>query len=83
MATATGIGQKTRVEGRVTLTVEEATRELGIGRGLAYEAARRGELPTIRVGRRLLVPVDALDRLLAGEGTAARAVRETGDGNAS
>jgi excisionase family DNA binding protein len=40
----------------LTLTVEEAGRLLGISRGLAYEAARRGEIPTIRLGRRLLVP---------------------------
>ncbi len=49
---------------RVTLTVEEAARALGIGRGLAYEAVRRGEIPTVRIGRRLLVPRPALDRLL-------------------
>jgi excisionase family DNA binding protein len=41
---------------RVTLTVEEAAKLLGIGRGTAYEAARRGEIPTIRLGRRLVVP---------------------------
>jgi excisionase family DNA binding protein len=40
----------------LTITVEDAARLLGISRGLAYEAARRGELPTIRIGRRLLVP---------------------------
>ena len=51
-----------------TMTVEEAGHLLGIGRGLAYEAARRGELPVIRLGRRLLVPRAALLRLLeAGE----------------
>ena len=40
----------------LTLSVEDAARLLGISRGLAYEAARRGELPVIRLGRRLLVP---------------------------
>lgn len=40
----------------LTLTIEEAAKLLGVSRGLAYEAARRGELPTIRLGRRLLVP---------------------------
>ena len=48
-----------------TLTVEEAARELGIGRGSADEAVRRGEIPVVRIGRRLLVPRVALDRLLA------------------
>jgi excisionase family DNA binding protein len=41
---------------RPTLTVEEAGAALGIGRASAYSAARNGDLPTIRVGRRLLVP---------------------------
>ena len=40
----------------LTFTVEQAAQLLGIARGSAYEAARRGELPTIRLGRRLLVP---------------------------
>jgi excisionase family DNA binding protein len=40
----------------LTISVEDAARLLGISRGLAYEAARRGELPVIRFGRRLLVP---------------------------
>ena len=56
---------------RRTLTVEEAGQWLGIGRSAAYAAANRGELPTIRIGRRLVVPKDALERMLSGEGTAA------------
>lgn len=49
------------------LTVEEAGRELGISRGLAYEGVRTGAIPSVRIGRRLLVPRAALDRLLAGD----------------
>ena len=45
-------------------TIEEASRLLGVSRGVGYEAARRGQLPTIRLGRRLLVPKVALDRML-------------------
>jgi excisionase family DNA binding protein len=48
------------LQGRVTVSIEEAARLLGLGRSAAYEAARRGELPTRRLGRRLLVPVPAL-----------------------
>lgn len=40
----------------LTYTIEQAAELLGVSRGLAYEAARRGQLPTIRLGRRLLVP---------------------------
>jgi excisionase family DNA binding protein len=49
-----------QLEGRVTITIEQAAHVLGLGRTAAYEAARRGELPTRRLGRRLLVPVPAL-----------------------
>jgi len=56
------------VSPKQTLTVEEAGRLLGIGRGLAYEAARRGDIPTLRIGRRLVVPRAALDRLLNDPG---------------
>jgi excisionase family DNA binding protein len=48
----------------LTLTVDEAAKLLGVSRGTAYEAARRGQLPTIRLGRRLLVPRARLLELL-------------------
>ncbi len=47
-----------------TLTVPEAAKALGIGRSAAYEAARTGQIPTIRIGKRILVPIAALERLL-------------------
>ncbi len=49
---------------RATLTVEEAAELLGVGRSSAYEAARRGDIPAIRVGHRLVVSAPALLRLL-------------------
>ena len=49
-----------QLRGRTTITVEQAAQVLGLGRTAAYDAARRGELPTLRLGRRLLVPVPAL-----------------------
>lgn len=49
---------------KLTLTVPEAAARLGIGKNLAYEAIQRGEIPSIRVGHRLLVPVAALDQML-------------------
>jgi len=54
---------------RSTLTVEEAARRLGISRKHAYElaAADRLPVPTIRLGRRLVVPRLALERVLAGD----------------
>ena len=52
---------------RRTYTVEEAAQILGISRSSAYEAARKGEIPTIRIGKLIRVPADQLDRLLNGE----------------
>ena len=51
-------------EYQLTLSVPEAGRRLGLGKNLSYEAAQRGELPVLRFGRRLRVPVAALERLL-------------------
>lgn len=53
---------------RVTCTVEQAAVALGVSRSSAYEAARRGEIPTIRVGRRLRVSCPALLSMLADPG---------------
>ncbi len=46
-------------------TIPEAAKKLGIGRNTAYEAARTGEIPTVKIGKRLLVPREALERKLA------------------
>jgi excisionase family DNA binding protein len=49
-----------------TYTISEVAKLLGIGRSAAYEAARTGQIPIIRIGKRLIVPAVALDRMLAG-----------------
>ena len=50
---------------RLTYTVEEAAKALGISRGLAYEMVREGRLPALRLGqRRLIIPRVALEGLL-------------------
>jgi len=49
-----------QVAGRATITIEQTAQLLGLGRTAAYDAAKRGELPTRKLGRRLLVPVPAL-----------------------
>ncbi len=63
---------------REVLTVEEAARVLGISRYLAYEGVRSGEIPSLRVGRRIVVPRVALDRLLAEAGGDALEPRDSG-----
>ena len=47
-----------------TMTVPQAGKKLGLSRNGAYEAASRGEIPTIRIGRLLRVPKIAFDRML-------------------
>jgi len=47
-----------------TITVEQAGELLGISRRSAYRAASAGQLPTFKVGRRLLVPTARLLDLL-------------------
>lgn len=56
-----------------TLTVAEAAQELGIGRNAAYEAAKSGQLPSIRIGKRILVPRAALQRMLDEAGSPGKA----------
>jgi len=54
-------------DGRLTLSVDEAARRLGISRPAAYEGVRRNEIPSIKIGRRILVPIAALERMFTGE----------------
>ena len=49
------------------MTVEEAAVILRISRNGAYEAVKRGEIPSIRIGRRILVPRIAFEKMLNGE----------------
>jgi excisionase family DNA binding protein len=49
----------------LTLTVPEAgKRYFNLSRNAAYAAAARGELPVVRIGRLLRVPVKACERML-------------------
>jgi len=52
------------MEDKLTLSIEEAAKVLGIGRNLCYECVKTGEIPVIKIGRRLLVPKKALEKLL-------------------
>jgi excisionase family DNA binding protein len=49
-----------------TTTIDEAAKVLGIGRNQAYAAAKRGEIPIIRIGKRILVLREPLKRMLDG-----------------
>jgi len=54
---------------RLTFTVDETRRKLGLSRGLIYQAIHEGQIPSIRIGRRILIPRAALEKLLANPGT--------------
>lgn len=49
---------------RKVLTVPEAGAQLGIGRNASYDAARRGDIPVIKLGKLLRVPKLAIERML-------------------
>ena len=56
---------------KYVLTVPEAGERLGLSRPSAYLAVKRGQIPVIRIGRRLLVPIAALDKMLESAGSKA------------
>lgn len=51
---------------RKTCTVDEAAHVLGIGRNQAYAGVRDGSIPSLRIGKRILVPLGRLHELLEG-----------------
>ena len=53
---------------RLVYSVPEAGRLLGLSRNGSYEAAKRGDIPTIRIGRLLLVPKGPFHRLIERDG---------------
>lgn len=55
------------LRGRHTCSIDEAGELLGIGRSTAYAAARAGDIPTLHLGRRLLVPTAKLLVMLGVE----------------
>ncbi len=53
-----------KVSRRLTVSVTEAAAILGIGRATAYGCVRTGQIPSIRLGGRIVVPIIALERLI-------------------
>ena len=52
----------------LTMTVPEAGAKLGLSRNAAYEAVARREIPSLKFGRRIVVPVAAFNRMLEAQG---------------
>lgn len=51
---------------KVTLSVPEVAQLLGVSRNVAYRAVREGQIPALRIGRRVVIPLASLDSLLSG-----------------
>ena len=54
----------TAIEKRLCITVPEAAAMLGLSRNFAYELVKQGELPSIKFGKRILIPRIALEKML-------------------
>lgn len=75
ITTETRDGRSSATSDRLTFTVDEAAAALGISRSAAYECIRRGDIPALRLGRRVVVPREALMDLLRPTAGAARSRR--------
>jgi excisionase family DNA binding protein len=53
------------------LTVAEFVAKFNgrVSRNFVYERIREGSIPSVRIGRKILIPSDALDRLMTAQGT--------------
>jgi len=63
---ATNEQQSTADIPRLAVSVDEVAAMLGLSRAKAYEAVRLGEIPSVRIGRRILIPRHRLEQLLNG-----------------
>ncbi len=54
---------------KLTFTVEETAKILGLSRNSAYQGVMTGEIPHIKVGKRILIPRLALEKMLEGDRT--------------
>jgi excisionase family DNA binding protein len=50
------------------LAIKQAIYELGISRTALYELIEDGRLKTVKIGRRRLVPIEAIEEFIAGLG---------------
>ena len=51
---------------RLTYDVKTAAKLLGLSKNSAYQACLKGEIPHLKIGKRILIPKAQLERLLAG-----------------
>jgi excisionase family DNA binding protein len=66
MTTAHQVEQQLSEDQRLTLTIAEACAALGVGETTLRQMMRVGQLPVLRIGRRVLIPRHAVVDLVAG-----------------
>jgi hypothetical protein len=69
---------KVSPEAPLTMSVPEAGRKyFGLSKNASYDAVARGDIPVVRVGKLLRVPVRAMERILDEVGTASKLAQAT------
>ena len=59
-----GLTRYDTIDKRLCVTVPEAAKMLGISRNFCYQLVREGKLPSIRFGKRILISIAALEKML-------------------
>lgn len=59
--------RRTQTMNKTTLSVQELASQLGIGLSKAYALVKEPDFPTVRIGTRILIPIDGLHEWLARE----------------
>ena len=59
-----GLSSYATIDRRLCVTVPEAAEMLRISRNFAYQLVREGKLPSIRFGKRILIPIAALTKMV-------------------
>lgn len=57
-------GETEHILSKATATVDEVAQILGIGRRQAYEAVTRGDIPSIKLGKRILISTRVINQML-------------------
>ena len=67
-------------QARQVFNVPEVAEILGLGRSATYEAVKNGSIPSVRIGRKIMIPKEGLRLLLAGAWTPKMNSREENHG---
>ena len=60
---------KAQTNERLTLTPEDAAKQLGVSKPTMYALCNRKDFPSVRVGRKIIIPLVALEKWLEAQTT--------------